>query len=76
MYWYMCRLCVHNYVFMGTFECTCVDISARMCVSVRVWGGGGLHECMCVNNCVSILCLCFSCVHACLCVLSHMRARL
>ena len=76
MYWYMCRLCVHNYVFMGTFECTCVDISARMCVSVRVWGGGGLHECMCVNNCVSILCLCFSCVHACLCVLSPMRARL
>ena len=83
VYWYMCRLCVHNYVFMGTFECTCVDISARMCVSVCVWGGGGggggplcLHECMCVNNCVSILCLCFSCVHACLCVLSHMRARL
>ena len=39
VYWYMCRLCVHNYVFMGTFECTCVDISARMSVSVCVWGG-------------------------------------
>ena len=36
MYWYMCRLCVHNYVLMGTFECTCVDISARMSVSVCV----------------------------------------
>ena len=42
MYWYMCRLCVHNYVFMGTFECTCVDISARMSVSVCVCVGGGV----------------------------------
>ena len=64
VYWYMCRLCVHNYVFMGTFECTCVDISARMCVSVCVWGwwwwGGGplcLHECMCVLRTVSCIAL-------------------
>ena len=67
----MCRLCVHNYVFMGTFECACVDTSARMFVSVCVCGGSTLclQVCMCVNNCVSILCL-FLCVrmHVCVCV--------